>query len=89
MILNEKKYKIIEDYKNAFDEEEVKKKFTDFFNQYDYVIGDWAYGSLRLKGFCKKNNKILNEINDFENRDKYIKEQCALDCKYFVLEKEE
>ena len=40
-----------------------------------------------LKGFNKKKNKNFNKINDYNNLDKYIKENCAYGCKYFVLEK--
>lgn len=81
------KYKLIKDYKDAFDKDEFIEKFTSFFNEYDYIVGDVAYSKLRLKGFTKKENKIHNKINDYANVDKYIKENCAFDCKHFVLER--
>lgn len=83
------KYKLIENYRNAFDEEEFKKKYTDFFSNYDYIVGDIAYSKLRLKGFNKKKNKNCNSINDYDNISKYLKENCAFECKYFILEKVE
>lgn len=86
IIINDKKYNLIENYKDGFDIELVKEKLTDYFFEYDYIIGDWAYGKIRLKGFCNKNNPIFKEINDYQKKDKYIKEQCAYDCRYFVLE---
>lgn len=84
---NEIEYKLIKDYKDAFVKEDTENKITDYFNDYDYVVGDWSYGSLRLKGFCKKENKRHNKINSFETLDSYLKNNCAYDCKYFVLEK--
>lgn len=81
------KYKIITDYRNAFDKEEFLNKCTDYFMQYDYIVGDIAYSKLRLKGFNNKSNKNFNKINDYKNIEKYIKENCAFDCKYFILEK--
>ena len=36
------KYKIITDYRNAFDKEEFLNKCTDYFMQYDYIVGDIA-----------------------------------------------
>lgn len=81
------KYKIIKDYRNAFDKEEFLNKYTDYFTQYDYIVGDIAYSKLRLKGFNNKSNKNFNKINDYKNIEKYIKENCAFDCKYFILEK--
>ena len=82
------KYKLIKDYKEAFNEEEFKNKVTEYFIDFDYIVGDIAYDKLRLKGFTKKNNKLNNAINDFDNVDKYIKENCAYGCKYFILEKQ-
>ncbi len=83
------KYKIIKDYRDAFDEEMFKEKYTSFFEEYDYIVGDIAYSKLRLKGFNKKDNKNFNKINDYSNVDKYIEENCAYGCKYFILEKTE
>ncbi len=83
------KYKLIKDYREAFDKDLFLEKYTSFFNEYDYIVGDIAYSKLRLKGFTKKGNKINNNINDYNNLDKYLKENCAYDCKYFILEKVE
>ncbi len=85
--LEENKYKLIENHNDGFNEEEVKEKYTDYFNGYDYIVGDIAYGKLRLKGFNKKANKNFNSINDYSNLKKYLNENCAYGCKYFVLEK--
>ena len=87
IVINEIEYSLIEDLKDAFSKEEVEAKMTDYFNDYDYVIGDWAYGKLRLKGFCKKENEKCNELNDYSKKADYIKNNCAYGCKYFVLEK--
>ena len=62
-------------------------RYTPFFEVYDYIVGDIAYSKLRLKGFNKKSNRTYNKMNDFSNLEKYIKENCAYGCKYFVLEK--
>ena len=29
----------------------------------------------------------INKINDYDLKDSYIKEECAYNCRYFVLEK--
>lgn len=80
-------YKILINYKDGFDLEELQAKMTDYFYDYDYILGDWAYGKLRLKGFCKKANKLYSDINDYEKKNDYLRNNCAYDCKYFVLEK--
>jgi uncharacterized protein YutD len=81
------KYKLIKNYREAFDKEEFLQKYTSFFEMYDYIVGDIAYSKLRLKGFAVKGNKVFNKINDYSKVDKYIKENCAFDCKYYILEK--
>jgi len=84
--LNEMDYEVIED-KDGYDEQAVLDIITDYFIPYDYIIGDWAYNKLRLKGFCDKKNKVYNQTNDIQNKDKYIHDNCAYGCKYFVLKK--
>lgn len=87
IILNNNEYMIIENYKDGFLLSELQEKFTDYFYDYDYILGDWAYGKLRLKGFYESNNKKCNQINDIKNLKKYIKDNCAYDCRYFVIRK--
>ena len=81
------KYELITDYKGGFDLEEFTSHYTDFFEDYDYLVGDIAYGKLRLKGFYDSNNKKVKKINNIKDLDRYLKEDCATECKYFVLKK--
>lgn len=85
--LENTEYELIKNYKNAYNEEEVKESYTDYFTPYDYIVGDIAYNSLRLKGFYDSLNKKANKINNYKNLDTYLKENCANDCKYFILKK--
>lgn len=87
IILNDIKYNLVENYKDSFDLEQTQNLATDYFNDFDYIVGDWSYGKLRLKGFCKKDNPNFKAINDIANKEEYIKKQCAYNCGYFVLEK--
>ena len=80
-------YKLIENYRDAFDKEMFLARYTDYYKDYDYIVGDIAYSKLRLKGFNNKSNKNFNHINDYDGVKKYIKENCAFDCRYFILEK--
>ena len=82
-----REYELINDYKDAFDREEFENKYTDYFYDYDYIVGDIAYGKLRLKGFYDEKNKKVNKINNYKNVDSYLKKYCAVDCKHFILHK--
>ena len=85
--LDDIKYELMENYKDGFELDAVKEKFTDYFYDYDYILGDWSYGKLRLKGFCNRTNRKCNRINDIKYKDKYIKELCSYDCRYFLVKK--
>ena len=85
--VNDIDYEVIKEYKNGFDREEFLKYYTDYFEPYDYILGDWSYGKLRLKGFCDKKNKIYKKINDYMNVDEYIQKHCAYECQYFIVKK--
>ena len=87
IIVGDFKYNLIENNRDCFDKEEFETLFTDYFYEYDYILGDYAYNKLRLKGFYKDNNKKAKELNKFSNKDKYIKDNCAYQCKYFVLKR--
>ena len=81
------KYEVIKDYKNAFELDVFLECYTDFFEGYDYLVGDIAYGKLRLKGFYDPKNKKVKSINNFDNVSKYLEEDCAVDCRYYILKK--
>ena len=87
IVLENNNYELIKNYKDAFNYEEISNLYTDYFYSYDYILGDYAYNKLRLKGFCKEENHIFNDINDYSIIDNYIKENCAYDCKYFIIKR--
>ena len=87
--IDKNSYELIKNYKEAFQEEVVKERYTSYFEPYDYIVGDIAYNKLRLKGFYDKKNKKVNSINNYSNLEIYLKENCAVDCKYFILKKVE
>ena len=80
-------YEIIENYRDCFDEEEFINKCTDYFYDFDYVVGDIAYDKLILKGFYEDDNKKSTDINKISTLNKYLKEKCAYGCKYFVAKR--
>ena len=79
--------KVIEDYNEAIDKEVLKEKITDYYSGFDYIVGDWAYGKLRLKGFYDRDNKKAKDHNNIDNVKKYIEEKCAYGCKWFEIKK--
>lgn len=87
IVLNEIEYELEKNYKNALNLEELKEKFTEYFDEFDYVLGDYSYDKLRLKGFYSKENSNVKEWNDYSKCDNYLKNYCSYDCRYFILKK--
>lgn len=85
--INGEKYELITNFKDGYDQQETESKLTDYFIPYDYIVGDWAYGKLRLKGFYDAKNKSASAINNYKNVELYIKQSCAYNCRYFILKK--
>jgi uncharacterized protein YutD len=85
--IRDTEYQLINDTREGFDMEELQDKCTDYFDLYDYIVGDWAYGKLRLKGFYDENNKNVKGLNNIKHLDNYLKNNCAYNCKYFVIKK--
>lgn len=85
--VNNNKYELITNYKEAFDKEEFLSKCTDYFYDYDYIVGDIAYGKLRLKGFYDEKSKKVKKLNNFKNVNDYLKTNCANECKYYIVKK--
>lgn len=87
IIIRDKKYKVLKDYGDTLGISNLDEMVTDYYDNFDYIVGDWAYGKLRLKGFYDSNHKYVKEFNNIINVNDYIVNNCAYGCKHFVLEK--
>ncbi len=85
--LNGKKYEIIENNKDGFQEEALKARYSEILAKYDYIVGDWGYDQLRLKGFYKDRNSKASIDSKIGTLEDYLLEYCNFGCAYFVLKK--
>lgn len=81
------KYEVVRNDKDCYNHEEIVEKATEYFTDYDYIFGDFAYDKVRLKGFYESTNKKAKEINDIKYLDKYIENYCSYGAKVFLLKK--
>lgn len=80
-------FELIENYREAFDEEQFLGKYSEVLNKYDYVVGDIGYEKLRLAGFYRDNKKKVDREKNFSAIEDYLYEYCNFGCAYFVLRK--
>ncbi|MCG7339456.1 DUF1027 domain-containing protein [Staphylococcus sp. ACRSN] len=83
--VNEQYFEIVEDYRECFDEELFANRYSDILDKYDYVVGDFGYEQLRLKGFYSDHNKKAELSKRFSTIQDYLLEYCNFGCPYFIL----
>lgn len=85
VVIDGKNYEVVKNYRDALNINDLEGRITNYFDNFDYILGDYAYGKVRLKGFNEKGNRNFKSINDYSKIDEYIKENCAFNCRYFIL----
>lgn len=80
-------YELIKNDKDCFNYEEIKDKVTEYFEDFDYIFGDYAYEKVRLKGYYDNNNAKATDINKIDSLDTYIENYCSYGAKTFLLKK--
>jgi len=85
--INNTCYELVENVKNGFDEEAFRARYADILNKYDYIVGDWGYNQLRLKGFFHDHNQKAAYDTKISTLSEYLYEYCNFGCAYFVLRK--
>ncbi|MFD2045153.1 YutD family protein [Ornithinibacillus salinisoli] len=82
-----KKYELIENVKDGFNQDALEARYTDILKKYDYIVGDWGYEQLRLKGFYRDDDMKVAIDSKISALDDYIYEYCNFGCAYFVIKK--
>ncbi|HHY21593.1 MAG TPA: DUF1027 domain-containing protein [Bacilli bacterium] len=80
-------FEIVHDEKNGWNEEEFKARYSDVLNKYDFIVGDWGYNQLRLKGFFDDRNRKATYDTKISTLTEYLFEYCNFGCSYFVIKK--
>src|SRR5690606_37236334 len=80
-------YELIMENRNGWNVEAFRTRYSDVLDRYDYIVGDWGYNQLRLKGFFKDGHQKATKDSTFSYVTDYINEYCNFGCAYFLLEK--
>lgn len=80
-------YEVIQDVKNGWMEEEFKKRYSEILHKYDYIVGDWGYNQLRLRGFFDDYSRKAKHDTKISTLAEYVYEYCNFGCAYFVVQK--
>lgn len=86
--INEHPYELMVNYRDAFDRVELSDRFNTYFSRYDYLVGDWGFDQLRLRGFYDDKRNVAGEMKISALQD-YLDEACNTGCPYFVMHNED
>ncbi len=85
--INNTTYELVEELKEGFNEEAFRARYSDILAKYDFIVGDWGYEQLRLKGFFDDKNQKASFDTKISTLSEYLYEYCNFGCAYFVLKK--
>lgn len=85
--INGKTFRLIKDFRDAWSSEDFKKRYSDILDKYDFIVGDWGYSQLRLKGFFFDNHTKATSETKISYLEEYLNEFCNFGCAYFILQK--
>lgn len=75
-------YEVIKNIRDAYNEDKFNEAYLEeYFDSYEYIVGDIASEKLRLKGFSQN----PNNPNYFKKIPDYLTESCAYKGAYFIL----
>lgn len=82
--INNHPYELVTDVRNGFDFTEFAQRFSTILSKYDYIVGDWGFEQLRLKGFYAEDRAGAKQ-NQIDAVQDYLYESCNFGCAYFIL----
>ncbi|MBB5180903.1 uncharacterized protein YutD [Planomicrobium koreense] len=86
-VLDQWEYEVLIDYRDGFQEEALNGRYSEILSKYDYILGDWGYGQLRLKGFFEDTNHKATYDTKISTLQDYLYEYCNFGCAHFVIKK--
>ena len=78
-------FEVIENYREAFNQEMFDHRYSEILDRYPYIVGDIGFEQLRLRGFFEDNKKGSEVNKRFSTIQDYLLEYCNFGCAYFVL----
>lgn len=85
MLIDGHPYVLVKNYRDGFRTDKLKERFSQILTKYDYIVGDWGYDQLRLRGFYESGSKKGTPSQNIDRLMDYLYENCNFGCAYFVL----
>lgn len=87
IVVNGRQYELVKDHKNGWNAEVFKERYSEILDRFDYIVGDWGYNQMRLKGFYEDGRENVPRESLISCLQDYIDEYCNFGCAYFIIKK--
>ncbi|AYF92728.1 YutD family protein [Apilactobacillus bombintestini] len=84
ILINGHDYEIMDNQNDCFNLDDFSRQYNPIFSRYSYIVGDYGYGVLRLKGFSEDGTHTPLQ-NQFSAINDYLYEYANMGADYFVL----
>jgi len=84
--INERSYKLVVNYREAYDDAKLAARFSEFLEKYNFIVGDIAADQLRLRGFYNRGIAGIPRNQQITALEDYLFEEVNFGAPYFVLE---
>jgi len=84
LTINGHPYEVVTNVRDGFDFAEFSRRFSTILSKFDYIVGDWGFEQLRLKGFYAEDRAGAKQ-NQIDSVQDYLYESCNFGCAYFIL----
>ncbi|MHC5268277.1 YutD family protein [Enterococcus sp. LJL98] len=86
-MIGNRQYKLVANYREGFVLEKIGERYSEVLARYDYIVGDWGYEQLRLRGFFEASNRKAMPEQRIDALEDYLYEYCNFGCAYFVIQR--
>ncbi|RKP56107.1 DUF1027 domain-containing protein [Cohnella endophytica] len=80
-------YSLVHEHKTGWNPEAFRERYSEVLERFDYIVGDWGYNQLRLRGFYRDGHPRATKESTISSFVDYINEYCNFGCAHFVLTK--
>ena len=87
IMIGNRQYKVVTNYREGFVLEKIGERYSEVLARYDYIVGDWGYEQLRLRGFFEASNRKAPPEQRIDALEDYLYEYCNFGCAYFVIQR--
>ncbi|MFL1696348.1 YutD family protein [Weissella kandleri] len=86
IMINQRMYRLVANYRDAYQVDQLKARFSTFLEKYDFLVGDIAADQLRIRGFYQDGTNGVPRNLQISALQDYLYEDINFGAPYFVLE---